>query len=127
MTTVDKLVASDGVMLGITYLHDCAWDKFSDIVCNELDRYRKGGMKNVEERLNDAGYKCQILKTVDSYIWGNTLEELFFILSFFYKSNISGYLDNKEKFIKLLDKYTCILNDLIVINVKEAIFEIKRK
>ena len=126
MTIVDKLVANDGVVLGVTYLHDCAWDKFSEIVCNELDKPRKGGMKNVEGRLNKVGYKCHILKTVDSYIWGNTLEELFLNLSFFYKANITGYLENKEKYMELLEKYACTLNDLFVINVKEAIFDIKR-
>ena len=126
MTNVNKLVANDGIVLGITYLHDCAWNKFSEIVCNDLNKHRIGGMKNVERRLSEACYKCHILKTVDSYIWGNTIEELFFNLSFFYKSKISTYLDNKEKYIKLLDKYASTLNDLFIINVKEAIFSIRK-
>ena len=124
MSIVDELATPDGIVLGVTYLPDCAWYEFSSAICNELNIRQKGGMNNVFERLTDANYQCNIVKTIDSFIWGNSIDDLFQNLSFFYKSNIHGYIESKDKFVSLLKKFVCISNGLVELKVKEAIFNI---
>jgi len=125
MSIVKKLITSDGIILGVTYLPDCAWNEFSAIVCSELSIRQKGGITNVSELLTAANCQCHILKTIESYIWGNSIDDLFLNLSFFYKSNINGYINNKDRFVALLEKNICTSNGLFELNVKEAIFDIK--
>jgi len=63
--------------------------------------------------------------TNNTFIWGETLDDLFENMSFFYKNNLDGYNANKKRYMDLLAEHARRApNGKPAIFVEDAIFGI---
>ncbi len=124
MKKITGLKKPDGTMLGVTYYPNCSWDRYTQAVCEDLGIERKGGFHRVSSRLERLNYSCKIRRTVQTGIYGKSPEDLYYNLSFFFKSKLNIYLKKKEEFMKILNKYSELRNGMYCLNVEEVIFEI---
>jgi ubiquinone/menaquinone biosynthesis C-methylase UbiE len=125
MNKIMKLKSAKGIILGISYLPRCDWDNYAHIIINDLTIERKGGIDRVFTKLEKFNYYCSIMNIIDTEIYGKTLEDLYYNLSFFFKKNLEGYYSNIDRYIKILQKYSRIKDNRYSINVKEVIYEIR--
>lgn len=125
MNKIMKLKSAKGIILGISYLPHCDWDNYAHIIINDLTIERKGGIDRVFTKLEKFNYYCSIMNIIDTEIYGKTLEDLYYNLSFFFKKNLEGYYSNIDRYIKILQKYSRIKDNQYSINVKEVIYEIR--
>lgn len=124
MRKIAGLRSTKGMILGISYLPGCDWDNYAHRVIRDLNTGRKGGIDRIFAKLEKLNYYCSIKGIIDTEIYGTTLSDLYYNLSFFFKRNLKGYYSNKEKYMELLEKYSRKNAAGYSINVKEVVYEI---
>lgn len=108
-----------------TYLDGCDWDEFSYIVKARIDLARTGGFYRVLSSIRDCGYSIREREIVSTQIYGESLENLYENLAFFFKRGLDQYINHKQDLIAILERYTERSNDgRFYIEVKEVIFNI---
>lgn len=124
MDKLSSFVKMDGKIVGATYLNGCDWDEFVNAVCNKVTINRTGGTDRLVKKLEKVGYTIKVIETLDTNIFGDDEQDLFYNLAFFFKDDIDNYYRQQEEIIYILSDYSKRF-DKALISVKEVIFEVQ--
>jgi len=125
MESLTKRLAPGGKILFVTYADGCPWDEFAEFVCSDLGIERTGGTTLHNMELQRVGLSTELLRPVETVIWGDDLKDLAETLTFFFLRDTTGYRDNLHSYLpKLSELSTKLPTGGLNIQVTENIIEI---
>lgn len=109
-------------ILCVTYLEGCPWDIFSQLIKKKIGTKRTGGYTTIIPAIRNLGWDINMMKMINTKIYGQTTQELYKILEFFYKDVLYEYQSTQSYLIKQLKKLAN--NNGTSIRVTEILFEL---
>ncbi len=101
----------NGCVLYATYADGCEWDQFSSLVSEKLGRERSGGTGIHEAELRKLNYTVNVVENIRTLIWGQSLDDLGDVLSFFFLDKVKDYQQRFVEFRPHLDRLSFEMPD----------------
>ena len=104
-------LAPGGEVLYISFKDGCQWDLYTTELYRKLGLLKRGGIKQHDDDILNAGYRVKCEREIPSSIHASSLEELYKNLTFFFMPFHPQYLSSFDEYGEILQRYATVNSD----------------